>query len=115
WARAAHSRTPPPAISSFGGFRTPAPAAELAPPPVTGRHPKTFTKADIRRGIGTTGCTALQRERDMCAVQCPRNIAFTARLWLVEYLAAFRVFQYGRTRDIDRGLVRALRRGSATG
>src|ERR1019366_5710105 len=24
-------------------------------------------KADIRRGIGTTGCTALQRERDMCA------------------------------------------------
>ena len=59
-------------------------------------------KADIRRGIGTTGCTALQRERDMCAVQCPRNIAFTARLWLVEYLAAFRVFQYGRTRDIDR-------------
>src|ERR1019366_6920357 len=59
-------------------------------------------KADIRRGIGTTGCTALQRERDMCAVQCPRNIAFTARLWLVGYLAAFRVFQYGRTRDIDR-------------
>ena len=55
-----------------------------------------------RRGIGPTGCTAFQRERDMCAVQCPRNIAFTARLWLMEYLAAFRVFQYGRTRDIDR-------------
>ena len=61
-----------------------------------------WPKADIRRGIGTTGCTAFQRERDMCAVQCPRNIAFTARLWLLEYLAAFRVFQYGRTRDIDR-------------
>ena len=50
----------------------------------------------------TSAAGALQRERDMCAVQCPRNIAFTARLWLVEYLAAFRVFQYGRTRDIDR-------------
>ena len=48
------------------------------------------------------GCTALQDKRDMCTVQCARNIAFTASLWLAEYLAAFRVFQYGRKRDIDR-------------
>src|ERR1019366_6140625 len=36
-----------PAISSFGGFRTPALAAAFAAPSVIGRHPKTFTKAEV--------------------------------------------------------------------
>src|SRR5664280_3092649 len=36
-----------PAISSFGGFRTPALAAAFAAPSVIGRHPKTFTNCDI--------------------------------------------------------------------
>ena len=40
-ARAAHPSLP--AISSLGGFRTPATSAEFAAPFVIGRHPKTFT------------------------------------------------------------------------
>ena len=40
------SRTPP-AVSSLGGLRTPAPVP--AAPPSWGRHPKTFTKAEAPR------------------------------------------------------------------
>src|SRR5436190_15801646 len=37
---------PPPAVSSLGGLRTPAPVC--AAPPSWGRHPQTFTTADIQ-------------------------------------------------------------------
>ena len=45
----------PPAISSLGGFRTPAISPEFAAPCVIGRHPKTFTKAGVR-GATATWC-----------------------------------------------------------
>src|SRR6202023_4016805 len=35
----------PPAVSSFGGLRTPAPAC--AAPPSWGRHPQTFTNSEV--------------------------------------------------------------------
>jgi len=38
-----------PAVSSLGGLRTPAPLC--AAPPSWGRHPKTFTTADIRAAL----------------------------------------------------------------
>ena len=38
--------TTPPAVSSIGGLRTPAPVS--AAPPSWGRHPQTFTGADVR-------------------------------------------------------------------
>jgi hypothetical protein len=38
---------PPSAVSSFGGFRTPAPVC--AATPSWGRHPKPFTEAEVRR------------------------------------------------------------------
>jgi len=38
-----------PAVSSFGGFPTPAP--EHLAPSSSGRHPKTFTGADIRQSF----------------------------------------------------------------
>src|ERR1700676_2302056 len=36
----------PPAVSSFGGLRTPAPVC--AAPPSWGRHPQTFTLTEVR-------------------------------------------------------------------
>ena len=48
--RATH--VPLPAVSSLGGLRTPAPVR--AAPPSWGRHPKTFTLADMRRASVST-------------------------------------------------------------
>jgi len=44
----AHAALPrcPPAVSSLGGLRTPAPVR--AAPPSWGQHPKTFTEGDIK-------------------------------------------------------------------
>lgn len=48
----AHAAPPtcPPAVSSLGGLRTPAPVR--AAPPSWGRHPQTFTKSEVE----TSGC-----------------------------------------------------------
>jgi hypothetical protein len=57
----------PPAVSSLGGLRTPAPVC--AAPPSWGRHPKTFTKSDLCVD-GDLGLTT----RSEAALEPPRFI-----------------------------------------
>src|SRR5258708_21139742 len=58
----------PPAVSSLGGLRTPAPVC--AAPPSWGRHPQTFTQAD---SCTAANCNAVrlprQRERAVSAAR----------------------------------------------
>src|SRR5260370_42523031 len=51
--------TTPPAVSSIGGLRTPAPVS--AAPPSWGRHPQTFTEAVGRNSLGGTGLLSRYR------------------------------------------------------
>ena len=46
----------PPAVSSIGGLRTPAPVR--AAPPSWGRHPQTFTSTDIGQPLDGAPCMA---------------------------------------------------------
>src|SRR3984893_3863714 len=59
---------PPPAVSSFGGLRTPAPVC--AAPPSWGRHPQTFTKTEVAALERHVRCTLKSRHRQAIPA-CP--------------------------------------------
>jgi hypothetical protein len=61
----------PPAVSSLGGLRTPAPVC--AAPPSWGRHPQTFTNADIDRL--RRGSTLTTNMREAVPIGKPRGPA----------------------------------------